>query len=103
MFRRKRFGDLVAMQLDVFAIDHAHRLEALSRTLEEYRRSDRDDAEERYGDYADEIDWAAEELAEMRDAYAMTLDPELVDQYEREFSQAVRKRHPAIAVILDTL
>lgn len=103
MFRRKRFGELIEMQLGVFAIDHADRLQALRDALEQYRSSDRYDAEERYGDYADEVDWAAEELAEMRDAYASTLDPELVEQYEREFSKAVHKAHPPIAVILDTL
>ena len=103
MFRGKRFGELIKMQLDVFAIDHADRLRSLHDTLEQYRASDRFDAEERYGDYADEIDWAAEELAEMRDAYAVTLDPELVEQYEREFSRMVHKVYPPIAVILDTL
>jgi hypothetical protein len=103
MFGRKRFGELIAMQLDVFAIDHADRLQSLREALQQYRSSDRYDAEERYGDYADEVDWAAEELAEMRDAYAATIDPELVDQYEREFSKAVHKRYPPIAVILDTL
>ena len=103
MFRRKRFGELITMQLDVFAIDHADRLQVLRDALDQYRASDRYDAEERYGDYADEIDWAAEELAEMRDAYAATLDPDLVDQYEREFSKAVHRAYPPIAVILDTL
>ena len=103
MFRRKRFGELIKMQLEVFAIDHADRLQSLRNALEQYRASDRYDAEERYGDYADEIDWAAEELAEMRDAYAATLDPELVEQYEREFSKAVHRTYPPIAVILDTL
>jgi HAMP domain-containing protein len=103
MFRRKRFGELIAMQLDVFAIDHADRLQALRDALEQYRASDRYAAEERYGDYADEIDWAAGELAEMRDAYAATIDPDLVDQYEREFSKAVHRVYPPIAVILDTL
>ncbi|MEI6688112.1 MAG: hypothetical protein WCN97_01985 [Thermoleophilia bacterium] len=103
MFRRKRFGELITMQLDVFAIDHADRLQSLRDTLEQYRASERYAAEERYGDYADEIDWAAEELAEMRDAYAATIDPDLVDQYEREFSKAVHRVYPPIAVILDTL
>ena len=103
MFRRKRFGQLITMQLDVFAIDHADRLQSLRDALDQYRASDRYDAEERYGDYADEVDWAAEELAEMRDAYAATIDPDLVDQYEREFSTAVHRVYPPIAVILDTL
>ncbi len=55
------------------------------------------------GAYADEIDWAAEDLAEMRDAYAATLDEETDEQYARAFSKAVHKAFPEIAVILDTL
>ena len=103
MFRRRRFGELIDLQLRVFAEDHADRLAALGATLAEYRAADRDDAEERYGDYADQVDWAAEELAELRDAYAATMEPDLVEQYEREFSRAVHRAYPAIAVILDTL
>lgn len=103
MFRRRRFGDLIAMQLRVFEQDHADRLTALRETLEAYRAADRDDAEERYGDYADQIDWAAEELADIRDAYAATMEPGLVDQYEREFGKAVRGAYPAVADALDVL
>lgn len=103
MFRRRRFGELIDLQLRVFAEDHAERLASLGATLAEYRAADRDEAEERYGDYADQVDWAAEELAELRDAYAATMEPDLVEQYEREFSRAVHRAYPAIAVILDTL
>ena len=103
MFRRRRFGDLIDLQLRVFAEDNADRLAALAAALADYRAAGRDDAEERYGDYADQIDWAAEELAELRDAYAGTMEPDLVEQYEREFSKAVHRAHPAIAPILDAL
>ncbi len=103
MFRRRRFGDLIAMQLEVFAQDHADRLAALRTTLEEYRTADRDDAEERYGDYADQLEWAAEELAELRDVYAATMEPELVEQYEREFAKAVHRTYPAVGPALDAL
>jgi hypothetical protein len=103
MFRRRRFGELIELQLRVFAEDNAERLAAMGAALEGYRSADRDDAEERFGDYADQIDWAAEELAELRDAYAATMEPELVEQYEREFSRAVRRAHPAIAPALDAM
>ena len=103
MFRRRRFDDLIRMQLRVFAEDNAERLAAMAAALAEYRSADRDDAEERYGDYADEVDWAAEELAELRDAYAASMEPDLVEQYEREFSRAVRHAYPAIAPALDAL
>lgn len=103
MFRRRRFGDLIDLQLRVFEQDHADRLAALRETLEAYRSADRDEAEERYGDYADQLDWAAEELADIRDAYAATMEPDLVEQYEREFGQAVKRAHPAVGDVLDTL
>ena len=38
MFGRRRFGELIDMQLRVFEQDHAHRLEALRDALEAYRR-----------------------------------------------------------------
>ncbi len=103
MFRRRRFGELIDSQLGVFATDHADRLDALREARALYQAADASDAEERYGAYADEIDWAAEELAEMRDAYAATLDEETDEQYARAFSKAVHKAFPEIAVILDTL
>ena len=101
MFRRRRFGELIDMQLAMFEQDHAHRLDALGDALAAYREADRDDAEERYGDYADQVDWAADELAELRDVYAATMEPELVERYEREFGDAVRRRFPAVADALD--
>ncbi len=103
MFRRKRFGDLIDQQLRIFTNDHADRLQAMCEARERYRSADADEAEESYGEYADEIDWAAEELSEMRDAYAATLDDGIDDQYLREFSKAVHRAYPEIAVILDTL
>ena len=63
MFRRRQFGDLIDRQLQVFAEDHGDRLEAIREARAAFRTSDRDEVEERYGDYADEVDWAAEELA----------------------------------------
>ena len=103
MFGRRRFGELIDMQLRMFEQDHAHRLEALRDALESYRAADRDDAEERYGDYADQLEWAAEELAELRDRYAATMEPDLVEQYEQEFGRAVRRAYPAVGDVLDTL
>ena len=100
MFRRRRFDELIDMQLRMFETDHADRLAALRETLEAYRTADRDEAEERYGDYADQLDWAADELAEIRDVYAATMEPDLVDQYEREFARAVRRAYPAVADVL---
>ncbi|MFM7693653.1 MAG: hypothetical protein ACKO7U_05015 [Actinomycetota bacterium] len=103
MFRRRQFGDLIDRQLQVFAEDHGERLEAIREARSAYRTSDRDEVEERYGDYADELDWAAEELAAMRDGYAETLDDGdgTADRYVSEFNRAVQKTMPEVAAALE--
>ena len=70
MFRRRQFGDLIDHQLRVFAADHGDRLAAIRQARSAYRTSDRDEAEKRYGNYADELDWAAEQFS--GGAYAAT-------------------------------
>ncbi len=59
MFRRKRFADVIARQLDVFASDEAAGLlEEVREKKGKYERADRDEAEEAYGDYVDVVDAA---------------------------------------------
>jgi hypothetical protein len=103
MFRRRQFGDLIDHQLRVFAADHGDRLAAIRQARSAYRTSDRDEAEKRYGNYADELDWAAEELALMRDGYAETLDAGdgTADRYVAEFNRAVQRTMPEIAAALE--
>lgn len=101
MFRRRRFGDLIDRQLRVFAEDHSERLAQITQTRATYRDSDTNEAEQRYGDYADELEWAAEELMEMRDTYAATLDGAATERYLHEFRRTVEKALPAIASALD--
>lgn len=101
MFRRSRFRDVIDRQIQVFAEDHADRLERIREARGAYRASDRDEVEERYGEYADELDWAAEDLAAMRDAYAETLDDDAAEQYLREFARLVGKAMPEIAAALE--
>ena len=75
MFRRKRFADVVARQLDVFAEDEANGLlEEVREKKALYDRADRDEAEEMYGDYVDVVEAATEALADMRYRFASTLD-----------------------------
>ena len=100
MLRRNRFGDLITRQLQVFAADEAERLERIRALRDLYTRSTAEDAEELYGEYADEVDWAAEELEALRDGYAATLDEEIADRYRREFARAVAKAMPEIAAAL---
>ena len=93
IFRRRRFADVIARQLDVFAEDQANDLfaEVRERKLA-YDRADRDDAEELYGDYVDAVESATEALADMRDRFARTLDEDAAEAYEDSFNRAVRRR-----------
>ncbi len=92
MFRR-RFSDLVARQLDVFAVDEADGLLAEVREMKtQYDQADRSDAEEAYGDYVDVVDAVRDALADMRNRFASTLDDEAVEEYESAFERAAMKR-----------
>lgn len=102
MFRRSRFADVVARQLDVFAQDEENGLlEEVREAKAVYDRADRAEAEERYGDYVDVVEAATEALADMRWQYASTLDEESADEYEAAFNRAVRKRWPPLGLEID--
>src|SRR4051794_6139017 len=70
----RRFSELAARQLDVFVDDHRAEIAALVQALDEHHRASSDDAQEAYGDYQDRVDWAAQDLIALRNAYASTLD-----------------------------
>jgi hypothetical protein len=96
IFRRPRFADAIARQLDLFEAENTallHRIEA-ARTL--HREADRDDAEERYSEFLDLVELATDELDEMRDAFAATLDEDAAEEYEAAFDRAFRKRFPLL-------
>jgi hypothetical protein len=90
MFRRKRFADVIARQLDVFAEDEANGL------LEEVR-----DKKELYGDYVDVVEAATEALADMRYRFRSTLDEASGEEYEEAFNRAVKKRWPHFGLEID--
>jgi hypothetical protein len=96
IFRRARFGELIARQLDLFERENAGDLAEVTQLLDRYHAAGRDEAEERYGDYQDALQAVADLLEEMRDAYARTLDGPEADQYERELGRAVRQRFPDV-------
>lgn len=103
MFRRNRFADVVARQLDVFAEDEAHGLlEEVHDAKAAYDRAERDESEELYGDYMDVVEAATEALADMRWKYASTLDDESTEEYEDVFNRAVRKRWPPLGLEIDS-
>jgi hypothetical protein len=101
-FRRNRFADIVARQLDVFAEDESHGLlEELRDAKSVYDRAGRDEAEERYGDYMDIVEAATESIADMRWRYASTLDDAAAEEYERVFNRAVQKRWPILGLQIE--
>ena len=101
IFRRSRFGDVVARQLEVFATDEADLIDECRDKERAYDRTDRDEAEEAYGDYMDVVEAATEALADMRDRFARTLDDASAEQYEDEFNRAVRRRWPPFGLEIE--
>ena len=101
MFRRSRFSDVIARQLDVFAEDEAELIAECREKELEYDRTGRDEAEEAYGDYLDAVESATEALADMRDRFARTLDDSAGEDYEAEFNRAVRKRWPPFGLEIE--
>jgi hypothetical protein len=99
MFRRP-FADLVRRQLDLFERENAGLIRDCDTAEAAYNRAERDDAEERYGDYLDLVETGTEILAELRDAYAATLDEETAATYEEAFHRAVGRRFPRFSLEL---
>ena len=101
MIFRRRFSDVIARQLDVFAEDDADLIEDCRKAERAYNEADRDEAEEKYGDYVDRVELATEALAEMRDRYKRTLDDDAGEEYEEAFNRAVRKRWPPFGLEIE--
>ena len=101
MFRRGRFGDVISRQLDLFEQDHAALIRECEQAESAYDTAERDEAEERFGDYQDLVEIATEILADARDHFAGGLGETAAEQYESEFNRAVRKRLPRFALELE--
>jgi hypothetical protein len=76
-------------------------IEDAAERLRLYNAADRDEAEELYGDYVDAVETGTELLADIRDAYARTLEEGIDEDYEREFNRAVAKRLPRFALEIE--
>jgi hypothetical protein len=98
---RGRFVDLVQRQLDLFAGEHAGLLGDVEAALRAYNHAPREEAEERYGDFVDLVETGTDELLELRDNYAATLDEEAADEYRLVFNDVVRRRLPRFGLELD--
>jgi hypothetical protein len=99
---RRRFAALVARQLDLFERDNADLIRDAVDAEHAYDRAERDEAEERYGEYLDLVETGTELLAELRDGYATTLDADTAAAYERTFNRAVAKRLPRFALEIES-
>jgi hypothetical protein len=90
--RRARFADVIERQLDLFEREHRGLIDDCVAAERAYNRADRDEAEERYGDYVDLVETGTELLADLRDNFALTLDADAAEEYEAAFNHAVLKR-----------
>jgi hypothetical protein len=98
-----RFAELIDRPLDLFEQEDAEFLARVEEAEREYDRADREDAEEVYGRFQELVEFGTETLAEMRDAYAATLDADDADDYVAAFNAAVHRRMPRFALEIDEL
>jgi hypothetical protein len=96
-----RFAELIERQLDVFEREDAAFLARVDEAERGYDQADREDAEEAFGHFQELVEFGTETLAEMRDAYAATLDSDSADDYVAEFNAAVHRRLPRFALEID--
>lgn len=96
-----RFVELVERQLALFEEENAGLLADVEAALGAYDRAPRDEAEERYGDFLDLVETGTDELVEIREAYAATLDTDAALEYEALFNDLARKRLPRFGLELD--
>jgi hypothetical protein len=99
--RRARFADVIERQLDLFDREHRGLIDDCVAAERAYDQADRDEAEERYGDYVDLVETGTELLADLRDNFAQTLDDDAAEEYERAFNRAVLKRFRRFALEIE--
>jgi hypothetical protein len=100
MFRR-RFADVIKRQLELFEREQRGLIEDCLAAERAYNKADREEAEQRYGDYIDLVETGTEILADIRDHFASTLDEETAEEYEYEFNRAVAKRLPRFGLEIE--
>jgi len=98
---RGRFVDLVERQIALFTAENAGLIRDTEAALDTYNRAPRDEAEERYGDYLDLVETGTDELVELRDNFASTLDEDSYEEYHDVFNRVVRQRLPRFGLQLD--
>ena len=96
-----RFAELIDRQLDLFEREQRGLIEDCIAAERSYNRAERDEAEERYGDYVDLVETATEVLADLRDNFASTLDEDAAEEYEQAFNRAVLRRFRRFALEIE--
>lgn len=102
ILRRSRFRELVERQLDLFATDEAELLHEADEADAAWTNADRDETEERYGDYQLVVDAIGERLYDLRESYASTLDEVTGAEYRSAFDSAAAKRFRRYAAFLES-
>jgi hypothetical protein len=98
-----RFAELIDRQLDLFEQDDAEFLARVDDAERAYDRAGREVAEEVYGRFQELVEHGTEALAELRDGYAATLDPDAAGEYVAEFNQRIGERLPRFALEIEDL
>ena len=98
--RRNRFDELAQRQLDLFTEDKADFLVELEAAERAYDAANREDAEDAYAEVQLVLDAGADRLADLRNAYAATLDKDSAVEYENAFARAATKRFPRLTGLL---
>ena len=101
MLRRRRFSDLVARQLDLFAADEATLLAEAEEADAAWTHAGAEDSEELYGDYQLVVDAIGERLYDVREAYARSLDEGPADDYRAAFDRRAKQRFGRYAAFLE--
>jgi hypothetical protein len=101
VLRRRRFGELVSRQLELFTRDQAELIRRCVEAEAAYDQAARAQAEERYGDYQDLVETGTEILADLRDNFASTLDEAAAEEYEVAFNRTVAKHLPRFALEIE--
>jgi hypothetical protein len=100
IFFKRRFGDLIERQLDLFEGDNHDLFERIADAEADYRSARSGEAEERFGELQELLEEGTDELIELRDSYAQTLDEETAEEYVAAFDFAVLRRFPQFALEL---
>jgi hypothetical protein len=99
--RRARFSELIERQLDLFEREQRGLIDDCIAAENAYNRAEREEAEERYGDYVDLVETGTEVLADLRDNFASTLDDDAAEEYEHAFNRAVARRFRRFALEIE--